>query len=238
MQPRRVKVVAVAFAGLSIAAMVNLLLLQPQRPFAANGAGPRGKAEVLVFAPGAQPPRPVATPPTPSAAGTASARPATPSAVAQAPQPAVLSGQELVRTVQRELRGRGYEPGTTDGVSGLITRAAILGYEFEHNLPLTAEPSEALLRRILSGETLAAAGPSSSRSRSPEAEQVIRTVQQSLSRVGYKIAKIDGRLGDDTARAIHDFEVDQGMPQTGRISGQLVARLARLAGQGRLAGTP
>jgi peptidoglycan hydrolase-like protein with peptidoglycan-binding domain len=58
-------------------------------------------------------------------------------------------------------------------------------------------------------------------------------VQSSLSALGYNAGKASGRVNDDTTRSIREFEVDQNMVQSGRISGPLVARLTRLSGMGR-----
>jgi peptidoglycan hydrolase-like protein with peptidoglycan-binding domain len=143
---------------------------------------------------------------------------------------------DTVRAVQRELALRGYQTGVADGMPGLVTRAAIMAFESDHGLPLTAEPSESLLQRVLLGSAEAARSQSGSRTEpTPEAERVIRTVQQSLASLGYQPGAVDGRLGEQTIRAIREFEVQQGLSETGRVSGQLVARLARLAGQGRIA---
>ena len=140
---------------------------------------------------------------------------------------------DTVRAVQRELQARGYETGTADGMPGLVTRAAIMAYQADHGLTLTGSASDTLLQHILMG---AAAG-TSKKPGAPavEAVQMIRTVQQSLAALGYQPGNVDGHMGDQTVRALREFEVDQGLPETGRISGQLVARLARLAGQGQLA---
>ena len=140
---------------------------------------------------------------------------------------------EVVRAVQRELQARGYETGTADGMPGLVTRAAIMAYQADHSLTLTGLPSDGLLQNILLGGTAGAAKTPGEPS--PEAVQVIRTVQQSLASLGYAPGTVDGHLGVETVRVIREFEVDQGLPESGRISGQLVARLARLAGQGQLA---
>jgi peptidoglycan hydrolase-like protein with peptidoglycan-binding domain len=225
MQPRRMRIVIGAFAFLSVAALVNLLALQPQGRLV-GATGQKASAEALVFAAAAAPVPQPATTPSPSRM--------TPPAAVSLP----AAGADIVRAMQRELSQRGYDTGSNDGVPGLVTRAAVLAYEWDHNLPLTAEPSGTLLQRVMAGTPSGPAGTSTPQPRTPEAEQVIRTVQQSLVRAGYTTARPDGRLGEDTLRAIHDFEVEQGLPETGRVSGQLVARLARLAGQGRLAGTP
>ena len=52
------------------------------------------------------------------------------------------SPTEVTRAVQRELQIRGYETGARDGVAGLMTRGAILAFEYDHGLPAqcAAEP--------------------------------------------------------------------------------------------------
>jgi len=144
---------------------------------------------------------------------------------------------EVVHALQRELRRRGYDPGTPNGVANLATRAAIMAYQYDHDLPLTSEPSEELLKAIVfeTSGGVREFGSGSSRELSPQAEQIIRTVQQSLLALGYTVGKVDGRHSEDTQRAIRKFEMEQGIQPTGRVSGQLVAHLARVAGKGRLA---
>lgn len=139
---------------------------------------------------------------------------------------------ELTRAIQRELQAKGYESGAPDGVPGLVTRAAIMAYEADHAQPLTGEPSQGLLKQLVLGVT---DGTEQQGTQSRQAEQVIRTVQQSLARLGFASGMTDGRMGEETVRAIREFEAHQGLPESGRVSGQLVARLARLAGEGRLA---
>ena len=118
-------------------------------------------------------------------------------------------------------------------MTGLVTRAAILAFEVDHGLALTADASEDLLRIIILGPAEAATAPADRRSKpGPHADQLIRTVQQSLTVLGFGPIKADGHLGEATVQAISRFEREQGMPPTGRISGQMVARLARLAEQG------
>jgi peptidoglycan hydrolase-like protein with peptidoglycan-binding domain len=130
-----------------------------------------------------------------------------------------------IAAIQRELDARGYGPLASDGVIGIGTRAAIMAYEHDHGLALTGEASEALLKRILFG---AAAGPEpagTAKARSSDAEQVIRAVQKGLVALGYQVARVDGRLGEDTVKAIRDFEVDRGLVPKGRVSAELLARI-------------
>jgi peptidoglycan hydrolase-like protein with peptidoglycan-binding domain len=141
---------------------------------------------------------------------------------------------DVTRAVQRELQARGYETGGSDGVPSLLTSAAVMGFEHDHGLPLTGRPSQELLKYILLGgnaevmRTIKSSGAETS----PEAVTVIRTVQKSLAKLGYRPGRADGRMSEATARAIREFEVDQALPESGRISGPLYARLTRLTGKG------
>ena len=134
---------------------------------------------------------------------------------------------ETIRAVQRELIQRGYGPIQSDGVPGLGTRAAVLAYEHDHRLALTAAVTPALLKHILLGHDAGTPAADAGRVRTPEAEHVIRTVQQSLTMIGYQPGRIDGRIGEDTERAIREFELDEGQKASGRVSADLLTRLAR-----------
>lgn len=141
----------------------------------------------------------------------------------------------VTRTVQRELQARGYDTGGTDGVAGVVTRAAIVGFEFDHGLALTGKPSQALLKVILLGNDATSAKQARG-AQSAEATTLIKSVQQSLAERGYNPGIASGQLTPATVRAIREFEVDQSLPESGRPSGLLVARLARTTG--RVASSP
>ena len=85
--------------------------------------------------------------------------------------------REVTRAVQRELRIRGYETGAADGTPSQMTQAAIMGFEFDHQLPLTGRPSQELLKIILLGGDSGSAKGGTRRPQSAEAEAVIRSVQ-------------------------------------------------------------
>jgi peptidoglycan hydrolase-like protein with peptidoglycan-binding domain len=150
--------------------------------------------------------------------------------------PSIPPGEtpETIRAIQRELQARGYEPGPADGVPGLVTRAAIMAFEHDNALPLSGAADEALLKAVLLGGAHAG-GTTAASAAGPHAVHVTRSVQQWLASLGYRPGPADGRIKEETSRAIRAFEVDQKMTATGRVSGPLVARLARAAGQGRLA---
>ena len=143
---------------------------------------------------------------------------------------------EIVKGIQQKLVQKGYEPGTPDGVTGVVTRAAIMAYEHDHGLQITGEPSDVLLQHMqaasgakgASGQSAAHAGGAKNRPpRSGNAEQITRTVQQSLAQLGYFAGKIDGRAGDDTVRSIREYEMDAGLTPSGRVSAPLLIKLAR-----------
>ena len=114
-----------------------------------------------------------------------------------------------------------------DGVAGIGTRAAIMAFEHDHGLPLSGEASEPLFERILFGA--AASLEPAGAARPSEAEQTIRAVQKALVALGYEVGRVDGRLGEDTIKAIRDFEVDRGLVPKGRVSAELLARLTEAA---------
>ncbi|MFA5901502.1 MAG: peptidoglycan-binding domain-containing protein [Hyphomicrobium sp.] len=157
-------------------------------------------------------------------------------AVDKTPPPNGDTGK-VVLAVQRELQIRGYETGGRDGVVGAMTRGAIMAFEHDHGLPLTGRPTDELLKAIVLG-TSGKPGAVSAKAGTAEAQEVIRNVQQSLAKLGYKAGAVSGKLTPETARAIRAFEADQALPESGRISGPLIARLGRLAGSGRVAAAP
>ena len=212
MTPRRLQLGLALFTVLSSAVLINALLIQG----AARARGPRVELG-------------------PSPEGAHPVREGAPGRPGLAAKDAASGGSETIRAIQRELESRGYGIGTPDGVPGLVTRAAILAYEFDHGLPLTADPSEDVLRAVVLGAAGTAPVASAAALRpGPQADQLIRTVQQSLVGLGLGPIKVDGHQGDETVRAIRRFEREQGMSETGRISAPMVAKLARLAAQGQV----
>jgi peptidoglycan hydrolase-like protein with peptidoglycan-binding domain len=222
----RVKLQLIAFFLLSGGVAGNLLLLQPNlrasrdsasgRQMAstqATGFGDTGSIERSSL-------EPVGTR-TPAMAETATI---------ELPRDAA----DVTRAIQRELNVRGYETGAADGIAGTLTRAAIMSFEYDHGMVLTGRSSQDLLRRILLSTTTHAT-PIRSKGQSAEARDMILSVQSSLAKLGYRPGRLDGQLTPETMRAIRAFEVDQALPESGRVSAPLVARIARLESKGRIA---
>lgn len=131
--------------------------------------------------------------------------------------------------VQRELANINYEPGPADGVLGLVTRAAIFAYEYDNGMVLTSEPSDRLLSQLILGSSSLAQNPARpGKTMTPDAESLVRTVKQQLAALGYQTGVPGSALTPEFARAIREFETDQKLKVSGRISGPMESRLLRL----------
>ncbi len=227
------------FAGVALNAMLlqhegmpwsNIALLTPEPELKTNNATPKHRRTRRVL------PR---WNPNVSLSDTANAvsKPVIDAASAPKPFPATTisltpvtkAGRETVRAIQRELTARGYEPGPVDGILGVMTRAAIMAYEHDERLTLTANPSEALLERIILGGVGQA--PSARQGVPAQNAQLLaRSVQEALARLGYVPGAADGVVSTNTARAIKAFERDHNLAPMGRISGRLVSEIGRVNG--------
>lgn len=141
------------------------------------------------------------------------------------PEPGATDGKpDMIKAIQRELQERGYGPLTIDGVPGLATRAAIMAFEADEGLPLTAIANVSLFTAIVLGtkptSSNADAGPSA------RAQDVIRATQNWLYALGYQPGPATGLMSDATRDAIRAFEASAGLKPKGRISADLVKRLA------------
>lgn len=206
------------FALLTGAMAANIFMLQPP-PELAGAVRPSASGEAVAWSAGAGPDAP-------QSPGGARVPPLETSAVRPVEG---TNRSELTRAIQRELKAKGYEAGAVDGVVGLVTRGAIMAYEADAGLPLTGEPRAALLESLVLGATGAGAGDAADTPPGPEAEAVIRAVQRAFRQLGYVTTLPDGRLNEPTRRAIRKFEQDRKLKETGRISGELLAKLASLA---------
>jgi peptidoglycan hydrolase-like protein with peptidoglycan-binding domain len=143
--------------------------------------------------------------------------------------------QLVVRAVQRELAARGFDVGPEDGKLSDKTKAAISAYEKAHGLPVTGAATDGLLRHILLGDSAqpaSATGSVKERTRDiPKGVDKVKAVQKVLADLGYAPGPVDGALGDSTKRAIAAFQRDRKVPQTGRITPELLVELKRVTGR-------
>jgi hypothetical protein len=146
---------------------------------------------------------------------TAPARPA----AATAGTERAAAGQ--LQAVRRELVTRGYLTNPGEGPLDARTRAAIMAFEFDHGLTLTAAPSETTLKNLIF-EAKRTTSPGAGMPAKPEAVALIENVQRALERIGYAKSATTGRLDGATRSAIRAFERARGLDPSGRISAALV----------------
>jgi peptidoglycan hydrolase-like protein with peptidoglycan-binding domain len=209
MTPQNARRVLTTFLLLSTGVIINILVMQPIGSRSANSRV--GKPDVL---------RDVAPVPSASAPTVSSASP-------------TGDNPDTIRAIQRELAARDYDLAAPDGIASPTTRAAIMAWEHDNGLPLTGEPTAAVLKAIILGVDITTSANITSelkalpRAREPRTQHLIRSVQQTLADLGYVLGTASGVMNDDTARAIREFEVEQALPPTGRISATLITRLTR-----------
>ncbi len=136
--------------------------------------------------------------------------------------------------VRRELVALGYRPSASDSPMDTKTRAAIMAFEYDNGLPLTARANDAQLQRLLLGANETTPISDAGRPVTPEARQVMFRVQQSLQQLDYQPGPINGTFSAATERAIRRFEIDNKLRETGRISGALIAGLATRTGASKV----
>jgi peptidoglycan hydrolase-like protein with peptidoglycan-binding domain len=144
--------------------------------------------------------------------------------------------QLVVRAVQRELAARGFDVGSADGTPSEKTKAAISAYQRAQGLPITGIATDELLRHILLGgpaQPAGATGSVAAKAAHGDTKDIsnVKAVQQTLADLGYAPGPVDGALGRATARAISAFQHDRKMPETGRITPELLRELNRVTGR-------
>jgi len=189
-------------------------------PAAATDASAGDRQSAAVAAP--VPARPRARP---SAAPAAKTVTMARNATATAPVPAVPAGAPgLIADTQRALLDSRLYDGPVDGILGPQTKSAISSFEMKIGLIPTGQPSPRLLQQIRKGYP-AAIEPQSTGS---VGDSRLKRVQRALNEIGYGPIPEDGVDGDKTAAAIRHFEADNRLPQTGRVSDALAAKLVMI----------
>lgn len=156
---------------------------------------------------------------------------------------------ELVADIQRELARIGLYNDAIDGLPGSRTGIAIRAFETAAGIVVTGEPTAELLaalkqplppretQSIAVASTEAAELNRRERARAEliaaderrqeelRLAETYKVVQVALNRIGYGPIAVDGTADADTLDAIRRFELDNGMPVTGKAGDALVARL-------------
>jgi len=127
----------------------------------------------------------------------------------------------------RELARRGYASQLRIRPNGL--RLAVLAYEFDNGLPLTGEPSDALLKRVLFDGNQGPRG--SFTDRAELNAKLVMEAQRTLAGLGFFRGTFSGRIDVWTSNAIRDFERHRGIPLTGRLTDQTLLELISYSGK-------
>ncbi len=115
---------------------------------------------------------------------------------------------ETVRNVQVRLRLLGYNIGKPDGKVGPRTQEAINSFQKKMELPVTGQ---------VSGEWYLQLD-----------QATLRKVQDRLKGLRYSIGKVDGKMGPRTEKAIGSFQKRVGLPVTGKVSADWLAKLTEV----------
>ncbi len=148
--------------------------------------------------------------------------------------PSGSAGQvtDTVRAIQRELKELRLYPGQLDGKPSPLVHAAIVAYEQAQALPITGEPTQALLRDLIVGPSAVNTPPPGQGfgvAQGSAADRLIRDIRQKLIALGYAAGSGEGRMNIELIQGIRAFERDNALPQTGRVSAQLLLQLQRSA---------
>jgi peptidoglycan hydrolase-like protein with peptidoglycan-binding domain len=65
------------------------------------------------------------------------------------PQHAQTPASDFIKSLQRELKRAGYDPGVTDGIMGPSTRRALTRFQEAHGLAATGDPDIPTLTKLL-----------------------------------------------------------------------------------------
>ncbi|MBU2531759.1 MAG: peptidoglycan-binding protein [Alphaproteobacteria bacterium] len=144
--------------------------------------------------------------------------------------------ESVLTSVRRELVSRGYLASPPTGEADAATRAAILAFEFDHGLILTAEPSEQVQKALIFTHVKAAAAQSVPAT--DAAQRLVTEVQRALAHLGYASGAPTGVLDEATRVAVRKFERARGLQSSGRISAPLLASLGPAFDATRAAASP
>ena len=122
--------------------------------------------------------------------------------------------------IQEELEAHGYYVGQVDGVIGKRTKGAIRQYQRDAGLPVDAVATKELLDHLKF-----AAPKVYARGRTAQSSNLVASIQTELQRRGYYQGPLDGLVGPMTRAAVEAFELDAGLPPTGRVGSGVLNEL-------------
>lgn len=150
----------------------------------------------------------------------ASAQVATPLTYAQPLSPAGISA------VQQRLKQAGAYAGSTDGVWGRDSAAALERFQRSHGLQVAGQLNQATVATLglNPGELLAvapagvASTPPPAAAAEPLAPETVRAIQGRLRQLGFYPGQIDGLWGPSMQSSIQQFQQGRGLQATGQLN--------------------
>lgn len=143
---------------------------------------------------------------------------------------------QLIANIQRELNRKGFYDGSSDGIWGSKTDAAVRDFLQASGLKVNPEANENLLRAISNYVAKPAAATPSPPVTDAIAKLIapskrIVAIQRALADFGYGQIKATGAYDPETRNAIEKFERDHRLPVTGQISDRFVRELTAMTGR-------
>lgn len=127
------------------------------------------------------------------------------------------SAATMVLDAQRALAALDFYRGPIDGLVGSSYEAAVKAYQEANAMSVSGVVTRPVLDHMQMAVQVADA---------TQTDVTVHKVQQVLMELGYSPGQVDGRMGEQTRKAIKVFESDRGWAVTGEISVQLLAELA------------
>ncbi len=122
--------------------------------------------------------------------------------------------------IQEELEAHGYVVGEKDAIIGKRTKGAIRLYQRDAGLPVDGVATKELLDHLKFSSPKVEA-----RKTTAQPSPLVTDIQTELQRRGYYQGALDGLIGPMTRAAVEQFELDSGLPPTGKVGSGLLNEL-------------
>ena len=134
--------------------------------------------------------------------------------------------REQIKTVQRLLAERGYDPGSPDGQMGRKTGQALKHFQAANGLTETGEVDAATRQAFgFCGQAVVGQPPSAPQEQRPANDSQLQEAQRLLAARGYDPGPADGLMGKKTREALKRFQADNDLLVSGKADAQTLGVL-------------